>query len=89
MTTRYPRIRETYAGAALVHALDLVDSLAHSDSLIHLVLVQYLDVLEAALREGLETADAPGSLLDRALQAAEQAIEAFGLLEPEPARLLN
>jgi hypothetical protein len=89
VNTRYPRIRDTYAGAAVVRAVDVVDSVANSGSLVHLVLVQYLDVLEAALRDGLEAEDAPDSLLDRALEAAEQAVEAFGLLEPEPAHLLN
>jgi hypothetical protein len=37
VSTRYPRIREVYAGDALVRALDRVDALAHSDSLIHMV----------------------------------------------------
>lgn len=85
MTTRYPRIREAYAGAALVRALDRVDELAHSDSLIHLVLVQYLDVLENALSRGSED----HSLLERALAGVHEALEAFDLLERQPARELN
>lgn len=89
MRTRYPRIRAAYAGAALVHALDRVDALAHSDSLIELVLVQYLDVLEAALgnEDGREGAVCPP--LPCALEAVHEALVAFGLLEAEAAPLLN
>ena len=89
MRTRYPRIREAYAGAALVHALDRVDALAHSDGLIQLVLVQYLDVLEAALGDEDRREGAASPLLHRALQAAHEALVAFGLLEAEAAPSLN
>jgi hypothetical protein len=89
VNTRYPRIREAYAGAALVHALDRVDALAHSDSLIQLLLVQYLDVLEAALGDQDARQGAASPLLHRALAAVHEALVAFGLLEPEAALLLN
>ncbi|MEY4507926.1 MAG: hypothetical protein RLZZ450_48 [Pseudomonadota bacterium] len=88
MSTRYPRIRRAYAGAALVHALDRVDALAHSDGLIHLVLVRYLDVLEAALGDQRESG-ATRPLLHRALEAVHEALDTFGLLEPEGAYRLN
>lgn len=89
MSTRYPRIREVYAGDALVSALDRVDALAHSDSLIHLVLVQYLDVLESALGDEHESTSQPGSLLHRALEAVHEALAAFGLIELPSAQQLN
>jgi len=84
VSTRYPRIREAYAGHALVRALDRVDALGHSDSLIQLILVQYLDVLESALGSEGST-----SLLQRALEAVQEALEAFGLLEPQQSSQLN
>ena len=87
MNSRYPLIREAYAGAALVSALDRVDALAHSNSLIHLVLVRYLDVLEAALSR--DDARGPSSLLQRALDAVHEALDAFDLLETPPAHQLN
>ncbi|HVZ30912.1 MAG TPA: hypothetical protein VG963_00715 [Polyangiaceae bacterium] len=89
MSTRYPRIREAYAGAALVHALDRVDALAHSDGLIQLLLVQYLDVLEAALGDEDEREGAADPLLHRALEAVHEALAAFGLLEAGAAPLLH
>ncbi|HEY6878866.1 MAG TPA: hypothetical protein VI299_12640 [Polyangiales bacterium] len=101
MNTRYPRIREAYTDASLVHALDRLDALANSTStrssvnLAQLVLVPYLDILEDALREESASAEdgsaviKPGSLLQRALEAVHQALDAFGLLEPEPSRVLN
>jgi hypothetical protein len=49
--------------------------------LIQLVIVQYLDVLEDALGDGPEAQRAPSSLLNRALEAVHDALEAFGLLE--------
>lgn len=70
-----------YAGHELVRALDRVDALADSNSLIQLIIVQYLDVLEDALGSGPEARQAPGSLLNRALDAVHDALEAFGLLE--------
>lgn len=89
MTTRYPRIREAYAGHALVRALDRVDALGPSDSLIQLILVQYLDVLEAALGSGPEASREPGSLLQRALEAVHEALAAFDLLEQPALEPLN
>src|SRR5262245_36987010 len=89
VSTRYPRIREVYAGDALVRALDKVDALAHSDSLIHLVLVQYLDVLETALSDEHESSREPGSLLHRALEAVHEALAAFDLIEIPTAQQLN
>ena len=92
MNTRYPRIRQAYAGTALVRALDRIDGFARSadaSSLVQLVLVQYLDVLESALVSESETVGAPGSLLQRALEAVQQALDAFGLLEAEPKPLLH
>ena len=89
LNTRYPRIREVYAGDELVCALDRVDALAYSDSLIHLVLVQYLDVLENALGDDSAQARQPGSLLHRALDAVHEALQAFGLIEVASARQLN
>jgi hypothetical protein len=89
VSTRYPRIREVYAGDALVRALDRVDALAHSDSLIHLVLVQYLDVLESALSDENENTSQPGSLLHRALEGVHEALAAFGLIEIPSAQQLN
>lgn len=71
----------------MVRALDRVDALARSaraGGVVQLVLVQYLDVLEGAL--GQEAASAPGALLQRSLEAVQQALEAFGLTEPETAR---
>lgn len=88
MSTRFPRIREVYAGDALVRALDRVDALQYSDSLIHLVLVQYLDVLESALSDEYENTSRPGSLLHRALEAVHEALAAFDLIElPTPQQL--
>lgn len=88
MSTRYPRIRAAYAGAALVHALDRVEALAHSDRLIHLILVRYLDVLEAALSDQRE-AGAARPLLQRALEGVHEALDTYGLLEGESAYRLN
>jgi hypothetical protein len=88
VSTRYPRIRAAYAGAALVHALDRVDALEQSDGLIHFVLVRYLDVLEAALSDHRE-AGAARPLLQRALEGVHEALDAFGLLEAEAAYRLN
>jgi hypothetical protein len=88
VSTRYPRIRAAYAGAALVPALDRVDALAHSDRLIHLVLVRYLDVLEAALADQREHG-AARPLLQRALEGVHEALDTFGLLEAEAAYRLN
>jgi hypothetical protein len=89
VSTRYPRIREVYAGDALVAALDRVDALQHSDSLIHLVLVQYLDVLESALSNEHESSNQPGSLLRRALEGVHEALAAFDLIETPTAQQLN
>jgi hypothetical protein len=89
VSTRYPRIRDVYAGDALVRALDRVDALAHSDSLIHLILVQYLDVLESALGDEAANPREPGSLLHRALMAVHEALAAFGLIEMPAAEQLN
>lgn len=89
MSTRYPRIREVYAGDALVRALDKVDALQHEGSVIHLVLVQYLDVLEHALSNEHENTTQPGSLLHRALEAVHEALSAFDLIEIPTAQQLN
>lgn len=87
--TRYPRIRQVYAGDSLVQALDRIDALAHSDSLIHVVLVQYLDVLEAALGDESENTREPGTLLRRALEAVQEALAAFGLIESPTTQQLH
>lgn len=92
MNTRYPRIRRAYAGAAFVHALDRVDALASAanpGTLVHVVLVPYLDVVEAALADQSKSAGAADALLRRTLEGVQQALEAFGLLEAEPNRLLH
>lgn len=89
MSTRYPRIREAYAGHALVRALDRVDALGPDNSVIQLIIVQYLDVLEDALGSGPEASSAPSSLLHRALDAVHEALDAFGLLEASSAAPLN
>ncbi len=92
MNSRYPRIRHAYAGTALVRSLDRVDALARSGrsaGLVQLVLVQYLDVLEAALMEDSKGRGAPGSLLARALEAVQQALEAFDLNDVETKPLLH
>lgn len=89
MSTRYPRIREAYAGHALVHALDRVDALGAENSVIQLIIVQYLDVLEDALGSGPEASNAPSSLLNRALVAVQEALDAFGLLEAPSGGPLN
>ena len=82
-STRYPRIRNAYAGQALVHALDRVEALAYSHGMIQQIVVRYLDVLEEALAAGVtETATDRAPLLNRSLEAVHETLEAFGLLEP-------
>jgi hypothetical protein len=89
VSSRYPRIREVYAGHALVQALDRIDALSGSNGVIQLILVQYLDVLEAALGSGPEAQQEPGSLLRRALDAVHDVLEAFELIEPLEGSSLN
>jgi hypothetical protein len=78
-----------YAGQELVRALDRVDALADSNSLVQLILVQYLDVLEGALGSDAQARQEPNSLLSRALDAVHDVLEAFALLEPLEGTSLN
>jgi hypothetical protein len=83
-SSRYPRIRKAYAGQNLVQALDRVEQLQHSDGMVQLIVVRYLDVLEEALAGGMEHVTDRGCLLSRSLEAVNEALEAFGLLETLP-----